>query len=88
MINLDHVIYQKIDKRGGPKVSGCPRTPILCSLHHILETCHRLRRLCRKHSNNVAQHDKTPVKSTLLSRDKNILSSDMIFKSHRSDIML
>ena len=36
---------------------------------HMLETCHRLRRLCRKHSNNVARFDKTPVKSTLLSRD-------------------
>ena len=46
----------------------------------ILETCCRLRRLCRKQSNSVAQHDKTPVKSTCLSRD-------MIFMSHRCDIM-
>ena len=37
---------------------------------------------------NVARHDKTPVKSTLLSRDKNILSRDMSFMLHRSDIML
>ena len=36
---------------------------------HMLETCRRLRWLCRKHSNNVARHDKTPVKSTLLSCD-------------------
>ena len=36
---------------------------------HKLETCRRLRRLCRKQSNNVARHDKTPVNSTLLSRD-------------------
>ena len=52
----------------------------------MLETCRRLRRLCRKCSNNVARHDKTPVKSTLLSRDKNILSRDMSFMSRRSDI--
>ena len=56
--------------------------------HHMLETCCRLRRLCRKHSNNVARHDKTPVKSTLLSRDKNILSRDMSFMSRKSGIML
>ena len=31
---------------------------------------------------------KTPVKSTLLSRDKNILSRDTSFMSRRSDIML
>ena len=31
---------------------------------HKLETCRRLRWLCRKHLNNVARHDKTPVKST------------------------
>ena len=36
---------------------------------HMLETCRRLRRLRRKRSNNVARHDKTPVKSTVLSRD-------------------
>ena len=54
---------------------------------HMLETCRRLRRLCRKRSNNVARHDKTPVKSTLLSHDKNILSCDMTFMSRRSDIM-
>ena len=48
---------------------------------HMLETCHRLRRLCRKHSNNVARHDETPVKLTLLSRD-------VSFMSHSSDIML
>ena len=33
-------------------------------------------------------HDKIPVKSTLLSRDNNILSRDMSFMSRRSDIML
>ena len=55
---------------------------------HMLETCRRLRRLCRKRSNNVARHDKIPVKSTLLSRDKNILSRDMSFMSLRSGIML
>ena len=48
---------------------------------HMLETCRRLRRLCRKHVNNVARHDRTPVKSTLLSRD-------MSFMSRRSNIML
>ena len=47
---------------------------------HMLETCHRLRRLCRKISNDVVGHDKTPVKSTLLSRD-------MSFMSRRIDIM-
>ena len=41
---------------------------------HIIRTCHTLRWLCCKHSNNVARHDKTPVKSTLLSRDKNLMS--------------
>ena len=40
---------------------------------HILETCRRLRRLCRNHSNSVVRHDKTPVKSTLLSRDMSFL---------------
>ena len=35
--------------------------------------CHRLRRLCRKHSNNVARHDKAPVKSTLLLRDMSFI---------------
>ena len=55
---------------------------------HMLETCRRLRRLCRKRSNNVARHDKTPVKSTLLSRDKNILLRDRSLMSRRSDIML
>ena len=45
----------------------------------MLETCRRLRGLCRKLSNNVARHDKTPVKSTFLSRD-------MIFMPRRSDI--
>ena len=38
--------------------------------------------------NNVARHDKTAVKSTHLSRDKNMLSRNMSFMSHRSDIML
>ena len=28
---------------------------------HVIGTCHRLRWLCRKHSNNVARLDKTPV---------------------------
>ena len=32
MINLDYVIYQKIDKLSSPKVCGCPRVPILLSL--------------------------------------------------------
>ena len=54
----------------------------------MLKTCHKLRRLCRKHSNNIARHDKTPVKSTLLSSDKNILSGDVSFMSRRSDIMV
>ena len=40
---------------------------------HIIGACRRQWWLCRKHSNNVARHDETPVKSTLLSRDKNIL---------------
>ena len=48
---------------------------------HMLETCRRLTRLCRERSNNVARHDKTSIKSTLLSRD-------MIFMSHRIDVML
>ena len=47
----------------------------------MLETCCRLRRLCHKHSNNVARHDKTSVKST-------VLSCDLSFMSCRSDIML
>ena len=55
---------------------------------HMLETCRRLRRLCRKRSDDVSRHDKTPVKSKFLSRDKNILSLDMIYMSRRSDIML
>ena len=54
----------------------------------MLETCCRLRRLCRKHSNNVARHDKTPVWSIILSRDKNFLSRDMSFMSRRCHIML
>ena len=33
-----------------------------------------LKRLCQKRSNNVARHDKTPGKSTLLSRDTNFMS--------------
>ena len=37
---------------------------------HIIETCCRLR--CRKHSNDVEQHD---IKSILLSHDKNVLLS-------------
>ena len=37
---------------------------------------------------NVARHDKTPVKSTFLSGDKNIVSCDTNFMSRRSDIML
>ena len=48
---------------------------------HIIGTCRRLRWLCRKHSEIVARHDKTPVKSTFLSRDTNLMS-------RRSDIML
>ena len=48
---------------------------------HKLETCRRLRWLCRKHSNNVARHDKTLAKSTFLSRD-------MSSMSRSSDIML
>ena len=55
---------------------------------HMLETCRRLKRLCRKHLNNVARNEKTPVKSALLSRDKNILSRDMSSMFHKSDIML
>ena len=55
---------------------------------HILETCRRLRRLCRKNLSNVARHDKTQVKSTLLSRDRNILSCGTNFMSRRSYIML
>ena len=43
---------------------------------HVMRTCRRLRWVCRKHSNNVVRRDKTPVKSTLLSRDKNIMFSD------------
>ena len=56
--------------------------------HHIIETCRRLRWLCRKHSNNVARHDKIPVKSILLSRGKDILSHDTSLMSRRCDIML
>ena len=47
----------------------------------MLETGRRLRRLCRKRSKNVARHDKTPIKLTILSRDTS-------FMSRRSDIML
>ena len=42
--------------------------------------------ICRKHLNIVTRHDKTPVKSTLLSRDKNTVSRDTSFMSRRSDI--
>ena len=55
---------------------------------HMLGTYRKLRRLCRKRSNNVARHYKISLKSILLSRDKNILSRDMIFMSRRSDVML
>ena len=41
-----------------------------------------------QHANNVARHDETPVKSTLLSLDKNILSRYMSFMLCKSDIML
>ena len=58
------------------------------SWRHIIGICRRLRSLCRKHSNNALQHHKTPVKSTLLSCDKNILWHNTSFMSHRSDIML
>ena len=44
---------------------------------HMLKTCHRLRRLCYRRSNNVARHDKTPVESTLLSRDMLKLQTDI-----------
>ena len=43
--------------------SKCNRSALW---RHITGTCHRLRRLCRKQSNNVTRHDKTPVKSPLL----------------------
>ena len=46
--------------------------------HHIIGTCYGLRWLCHKHSNNVIQHDKTPVESTISLHDNNILSRDMI----------
>ena len=36
MINLGYAIYRKIDKRSGPKVSGCTRVPILYSLKHVV----------------------------------------------------
>ena len=55
---------------------------------HMSRTCRELRKLCCKRSKYVARHDKTPVKSTLLSHDKNILLRDMSFMSRRSDIML
>ena len=55
---------------------------------HIIGTCRRLRWLYRKHSNIVARHDKTPVKWTLLSLDKNTVSRDTSFMSRRSNIML
>ena len=32
IINLDYAIYRKINRRRGPKVSGCPRVPIILSL--------------------------------------------------------
>ena len=50
----------------------------------MLETCRRLREL----SQAFKQRGKTPVKSTLLLRDKNILSRDMSFMSRRINIML
>ena len=46
---------------------------------HMLKTCRRLRRLCRKRSNNVARHDKTPVKSTIVARhDKTPVKSTIV----------
>ena len=38
--------------------------------HHNIGTCRRLRWLCCEHSNNVARHDKTPLKSTFCGRTK------------------
>ena len=54
----------------------------------MLETCRRLRKLRRKHSNNVARHYNTPVKSTLLSRDMKVLIiSNMYFISAKPKIL-
>ena len=39
-----------------------------------------------KHSDNVSRHDETPVKSTFLSHDENIMSHDMNFMSRENDI--
>ena len=36
MINLGYATYQKIDKQSGPKVSSCPRVPILLSLEALI----------------------------------------------------
>ena len=54
---------------------------------HMWETCRRLRRLCRKRSNNVARHYKTPVKSTLVARQKYSVARHS-FMSRRTGIML
>ena len=40
---------------------------------HLIETCRRLRWLCRKRPNNVAWHDIAPIRSIFLWHDKNIL---------------
>ena len=44
--------------------------------------CRKLRRICRKHSNDVARQVETP-RGQFLPRDKFILSHDITFMSHR-----
>ena len=45
--------------------------------------CRKLRWMCRKHSNDVAQQVEMPGKSTILSSDKLILSRDISFMSRQ-----
>ena len=45
-----------------PRACLLNRSPAPAMDLKAIETCRRLRKLCRKRSNNVARHDKTPVK--------------------------
>ena len=60
----------RFDCNRSPVPAMVLKSNILGLWRHIIGTFRRLRWLCRKHSNIVARHDKTPFKSTLLLRDK------------------
>ena len=48
------------------------------------ETCRRLRRLCRKHSNNVARHDKIQLSQHFCRATKIFCGPTLSFMSRRS----